>query len=1282
MSAQEAADMEAESYRKDTRRKRAEDDTDESSKRHKHHHHKDKDKDKDKEKDKDKHRHHHRHHKHKHHHHKKQRGAETENNLADGMEKEQGFRFTRVSAHDDDEKEEGEIVEDEEEDGGKPVLSEIESGEIQPDEAASIFTGFESASLKGSSRLTHQMPESKDRCGEVENGFTVISEFSEKNVIESYSKSSNNSDVEMVLVEKRKDVHLKDRNGRSDNLVGKFDKYDGIKGEKYCKVDSKSDRFDRSKMTIMGDQRTNQVSREIQISEDGNGQFCRSQPPSEGTKASTIRDDRKLIAEQNDAIREDELKHLNRQPYSRHRKETLSESMDTNTQRGHAGSGDGGKVGDNETNHSKLRSIDDHNKEGYSASASTLEVTEKERYRRQRHSPSPSKDIEKDWNHKQDHLISHLKYTENERQIRQGDKSKFLSKDTQRDRQTKRGCSQSPLRDSDKERQWQQIGVDCKEVVKDLKYYTQPQSPGAKNDIEDDHRDHEYKERYHERRSSKSRDINKDKPLERDRSRSPEIAGDKQRGKGPSPSYDRYRDKGQPFSRDGYRDKGRSPSRDRYRDRVQSPSHDRYRERLPSLSRDSYRDRGRSISCDRNRDKGRSISRDRNRNRGRSISRDRIRDRGQSISRDRNRDRGRSISHDRNRERGYGAKRSRSREVRDQYSDLRERVWASEEVRKTSRSREREMKRSRSSRDRGQRDRRSNSREFSRAGRNDDRYDRYHRYGHERQSDKDKQRDRTMERERISKYQESTRDFKEEKERNREEENQEEYQERVLLQLAEQEEDDVEKIKEESRKRRQAILEKYRQQNQQTMINEEAGQGAGKDANRSTSDNFPETNTAATLISIRQSEQITGHADNGQDGSDIFVPDSTFSVGKDSPQNGIQPAEKTLGTGALGEGSPKSEVAADMFSDDIFGESPAKIRKPARGDGLTVDTSGLHDNWDDAEGYYSYRIGEVLDGRYEIIAAHGKGVFSSVVRTKDLKAGKGEPEEIAIKIIRNNDTMYKAGQEELIILKKLAGADPEDKRHCVRFLSSFKYRNHLCLVFESLHMNLREVLKKFGRNIGLKLTAVRAYAKQLFIALKHLKNCGVLHCDIKPDNMLVNEAKNVLKLCDFGNAMFAGKNEITPYLVSRFYRAPEIILGLPYDHAMDMWSVGCCLFELYLGKVLFPGPTNNDMLRLHMELKGPFPKKMLRKGSFTDQHFDQDLNFHATEEDPVSKKTVKRLLVNIKPKDIGSLVQSSPGEDPKMLSNFKDLLERIFILDPDKRLTVSQALSHPFITGK
>ncbi|CAK7326550.1 unnamed protein product [Dovyalis caffra] len=410
--------------------------------------------------------------------------------------------------------------------------------------------------------------------------------------------------------------------------------------------------------------------------------------------------------------------------------------------------------------------------------------------------------------------------------------------------------------------------------------------------------------------------------------------------------------------------------------------------------------------------------------------------------------------------------------------------------------------------------------------------------------------------------------------------------------------------------------------------------------------------------------------DGRTDGADVYVAETSFSVGKSPSQNGIQAPDRTSGAAGLGEGSPKSERSEEKYCDDIFGETPVGVRKSGKGEGLPVARSGLHDNWDDPVGYYSHRFGEVLDGRYEIVAAHGKGVFSTVVRAKDLKAGIDESEEVAIKIIRNNETMRKAGDTEVSILKKLAGQDPENKRHCVRFLSSFKYRNHLCLVFESLHMNLREVLKKFGRDIGLKLTAVRAYAKQLFIALKHLRNCGVLHSDIKPDNMLVNEAKNVLKLCDFGNAMFSGKNEITPYLVSRFYRAPEIILGLPYDHPMDMWSVGCCLYELYSGKVLFPGSTNNDMLRLHMELKGPFPKKMLKKGAFVDQHFDHDLNFHATEEDPVTKKIMKKIIVNIKAKDIGSIISGSPGEDPKMLANFKDLLEKIFVLDPEKRMTL------------
>lgn len=142
------------------------------------------------------------------------------------------------------------------------------------------------------------------------------------------------------------------------------------------------------------------------------------------------------------------------------------------------------------------------------------------------------------------------------------------------------------------------------------------------------------------------------------------------------------------------------------------------------------------------------------------------------------------------------------------------------------------------------------------------------------------------------------------------------------------------------------------------------------------------------------------------------------------------------------------------------------------------------------------------------------------------------------------------------------------------------------MVFEPLAMNLREVLKKYGKNVGLHIKAVRSYTQQLFLALKLLKRAGILHADIKPDNILVNEGHLTLKLCDFGSASTINDNDITPYLVSRFYRSPEIILGIPYDHGIDMWSAGCTIYELYTGKILFSGKSNNQMLKFFMDLKG------------------------------------------------------------------------------------------------
>lgn len=124
--------------------------------------------------------------------------------------------------------------------------------------------------------------------------------------------------------------------------------------------------------------------------------------------------------------------------------------------------------------------------------------------------------------------------------------------------------------------------------------------------------------------------------------------------------------------------------------------------------------------------------------------------------------------------------------------------------------------------------------------------------------------------------------------------------------------------------------------------------------------------------------------------------------------------------------------------------------------------------------------------------------------------------------------------------------------------------------------------------------------------------------------MQVNETRNVLKICDLGTAIdksdaATAHNDVTPYLVSRFYRAPEIILGMPYDYAVDMWSIGCTLYELYTGKILFTGDSNNQMLKNIMEIRGKMSAKLYRRGQLSHLHFDDMGNFISIERDRLGK---------------------------------------------------------------
>lgn len=387
----------------------------------------------------------------------------------------------------------------------------------------------------------------------------------------------------------------------------------------------------------------------------------------------------------------------------------------------------------------------------------------------------------------------------------------------------------------------------------------------------------------------------------------------------------------------------------------------------------------------------------------------------------------------------------------------------------------------------------------------------------------------------------------------------------------------------------------------------------------------------------------------------------------------------------------KANDQFDMFAeddDDMFAEETNGPTGSSRTNGATAPVPqpqeldmSMMDNWDDPEGYYNVMLGELINGRYHVQQNLGRGMFSSVVRATDSKTEK----LVAIKIIRNNDTMRRAGAKEIEILQQLMAADPDDKKHVIRFERQFDHKGHLCMVFENLSMNLREVLKKFGRDVGLNLRAIRAYAQQMFLGLSLLRKCNILHADVKPDNLLVNENRNILKVCDLGSASSTLDNEITPYLVSRFYRAPEIILGIPYDYSIDVWSIGCTLFELYTGKILFTGRNNNQMLRSIMECRGKIPPKFLRRGSLTQLHFDDLLNFRSTEEDKVTGRIITRVMDfkkptrDLKTRLMGKGTKGMDDKEAKEVALFVDLLDRCLSVNPEKRCTPVEALKHPFI---
>ncbi|XP_061841653.1 homeodomain-interacting protein kinase 1 isoform X2 [Nerophis lumbriciformis] len=330
---------------------------------------------------------------------------------------------------------------------------------------------------------------------------------------------------------------------------------------------------------------------------------------------------------------------------------------------------------------------------------------------------------------------------------------------------------------------------------------------------------------------------------------------------------------------------------------------------------------------------------------------------------------------------------------------------------------------------------------------------------------------------------------------------------------------------------------------------------------------------------------------------------------------------------------------------------------------------------------------------YEVLEFLGRGTFGQVAKCWK----RGTNEIVAIKILKNHPSYARQGQIEVGILNRLS-AENADEYNFVRSYECFQHKGHTCLVFEMLEQNLYDFLKhsKFS---PLPLRHIRPILQQVATALMKLKSLGLIHADLKPENiMLVDPLRQPyrVKVIDFGSASHVSKAVCSTYLQSRYYRAPEIILGLPFCEAIDMWSLGCVIAELFLGWPLYPGASEYDQIRYISQTQGLPAEYLLSAGTKTSRFFNRgpDSSYplwrlktpseHEMEMGIKSKEARKYIFNCLD--DMMQVNLSTHLEGTDMLAEkadrreFIDLLKRMLRLDADKRITPTKTLGHPFVT--
>ena len=321
-----------------------------------------------------------------------------------------------------------------------------------------------------------------------------------------------------------------------------------------------------------------------------------------------------------------------------------------------------------------------------------------------------------------------------------------------------------------------------------------------------------------------------------------------------------------------------------------------------------------------------------------------------------------------------------------------------------------------------------------------------------------------------------------------------------------------------------------------------------------------------------------------------------------------------------------------------------------------IQATGSTTNFDTPDHHYRVAVGDHIAYRYEIRSILGTGAFGQVLRCFDHKSR----ENVAVKVIVNTKETEKQAKAETSILEMLTKDDPEQKSNIVRFQTSFVFRKHVCAVFELLGQSLFDFAKSnMFRPYPMK--HVKVIGRQVLTALAFTHKHGIVHCDMKPENVLLVPGANTnVRVIDFGSACRVGEKHFS-YIQSRFYRAPEVILGMQYGQPIDMWSFGCIIGEMICGRPIFCGDSELHQLEHHISAIGKPPDELLARGSRRNNFFDRDGKLKS----PGGKQ--KRLP----PTPLAQLIRCHDADA-------LDLISRCLRWLPSERITAVEALKHPF----